>query len=74
MHRIAAALLIVLAVLALNGGMLREAFAADLAVRAPVPTSAGLDAAAIRSGKVLSLLLILEALRQTPVSLDRPKV
>ena len=74
MRRIAAALLIVVAVLALNGGMLREALAVELAVQAPVPASAGLDAAALRSGKVLSLLLILEALRQTPVSLERSKV
>jgi hypothetical protein len=74
MHRIAASLLIVAAVLALNGGMLREAFAGEPAWRLPPPKTDVLQTVAVRSGKVLSLLLILEALRQAPISLDPQKV
>jgi hypothetical protein len=74
MHRIAASLLIVAAVLALNGGMLREAFAGEPALRLPPPKTDLLQTPAAQSGKILSLLLILEALRQEPASLDRQKV
>lgn len=73
MHRIATALLITAAVLALNGGMLREAFAEQAAARLPAPRLDTVQPIAVRSAKVLSLLLILEALRQNPVSLDQPK-
>ena len=38
MHRIATAILIVAAVLALNGGMLRDALAEELAVQPPAAT------------------------------------
>ncbi len=65
MHRIAAAMLIAAAVLALNGGMLREAFARDV-VAAP--------AAATSSSRTLALLMTLEALRQAPSALVPQKV
>jgi hypothetical protein len=73
MHRIAAAILIAGAVLAMNGGLLREAFAEEfrpaIASRAdvalPVQT---------RSAKLLSLLVVLESLRQEQVRLDGQKV
>ena len=73
MHRIATALLITAAVLALNGGMLRGAFAEEMAARSPPPRLDVAQPVAARSAKVLSLLLILESLRQAPVSLDQPK-
>lgn len=69
MHRIATALLIVTAVVALNGTMLRDTFAAERDAR-PQAT----EMVPIKSAKVLSLLLILEALRQTPVALTTQKV
>lgn len=74
MHRIAAALLIAVAVLALNGGTPRQAFAGEAVLRLPAPRIEIVQPVAIRSAKVLSLLLILEALRQAPVSLDPQKV
>ncbi|MBI4921752.1 MAG: hypothetical protein HY834_08380 [Devosia nanyangense] len=74
MNRIAAALLITVAVLALNAGTLREAFAGEAMARLPAALPASLMPAPVRSTKVLSLLLILEALRQAPVSLDPQKV
>jgi hypothetical protein len=67
MTRIAAAVLIVLGVLNLNGELGRPAFADSLAVR----PATGVDVTqplAIRSSRVLGLILALEALRQVPVS------
>jgi hypothetical protein len=61
-----AAVLIVLGVLIFNGGLGRPALAETLAVRG----TAGVEVAqplAIRSGRILSLILTLEALRQVPV-------
>jgi hypothetical protein len=65
MTRIAAAMLIAVAVLALNGGMLREAFARDAQVPKPVATT---------TSRALGLLMVLEALRQEPVPLTPQKV
>jgi hypothetical protein len=73
MHRIAAAFVITAAVLALNGGMLREAFAEQPAARLVAAPLDGVQPIQLKSTKVLSLLVILEALRQNPVSLDQPK-
>ena len=74
MHRIAAAMLIAATVLAFNGSMLRDAFAGEPAVKAPAANTEITQPATIRNAKVLSLLMILEALRQTPVLLDPQKV
>jgi len=74
MHRIAAAILIAAAVLAMNGGMLREAFAEEYR---PAMTTARADVAQpiqARSSRLLSLLVVLESLRQEQVRLDGPKV
>ncbi|OJX19546.1 MAG: hypothetical protein BGO82_07415 [Devosia sp. 67-54] len=73
MHRIAAAMLIVATVLVAHGSMLREALAAEAA--APPRLAAEIAQPAVtRNAKVLSLLMILESLRQAPVSLDAQKV
>jgi len=72
MHRIAAAILIAAAVLAMNGGMLREAFAEEFRpaiVRAELP-----QPVQTKSAKLLSLLVVLESLRQEQVRLDGRKV
>jgi hypothetical protein len=74
MHRIAAAMLIVATVLAFNGSMLRQALAGECAAKAPAPVSEVSQPAVARNAKVLSLLMILETLRQAPVALDAQKV
>ncbi|RYE11051.1 MAG: hypothetical protein EOP22_02475 [Hyphomicrobiales bacterium] len=74
MHRIATAILITGAVLALNGGMLRDAFAREAILMLPAPRLESLDPAGSKSAKVLSLLLVLESLRQSQLSLDDRKV
>ena len=74
MTRIAAALLIVAATLVLNGVSLRDAMAAE---RVPQPTVAAVDIAQptlTQNFKLLSLLMILESLRQAPGLLDGQKV
>lgn len=48
--------------------------AEEAGLRMPPPGLEIFQPIAVRSAKVLSLLLILEALRQAPVSLDRAKV
>ena len=74
MHRIAAALLIVSVTLALNGGLLHEAMAKEPAVKLPVPSIEIVRPESPRSTKLLSLLMVLESLRQAPVSLEAQKV
>lgn len=74
MHRIAAAMLIAATVLAFNGSMLRDAFAAELAMKAPTTAAEVREPTIVRNAKVLSLLMILETLRQVPVPLDGQKV
>ena len=73
MHRIATALLIVAAVVALNGSMLRDALAGERCGGQDARPQAA-ELAPMKSAKVLSLLLILEALRQSPVTLTAQKV
>ncbi len=70
MHRIASAMLIVAAVLALNAGMVREAFSAPAATVRAEP----IRVEPPRSTRVLSLLLVLETLRQAQAAADRQKV
>ena len=66
MHRIASALLIVAAVLALNAGMVREAFPAPCRAPAgPAPDAPG-RAELPRGIRVLGLVVALEGLRQVP--------
>lgn len=80
MDRLAAAILIVIAALVMTGGMGRSALAGEAALRLPVesvqvPASPPPGAAStLRSGRVLSLLLTLEALSASPTLLDRSKV
>lgn len=74
MHRIAASLLIVCAVPALNTGMIRQAFAEQPMARPAVPAVDIVQPLAVRSGRVMTLLLVLEALRQLPVSSSVQKV
>lgn len=74
MHRIAAAMLIAITALAFNGSLLREALAGECAAKAPAPSVEVTQPAIVRNAKVLSLLMILETLRQSPVALDTQKV
>ena len=74
MHRIAAAMLIVATVLAFNGSMLREALAGEPALNPPAPRGELVQQVPVLNAKVLSLLVILETLRQAPISLDPQKV
>ena len=74
MHRIASAILIAAAVLALNGGMFRDAFAREMAVQAPVASVEIVQPVQSKSAKLLSLLVVLESLRQEPVALDGRRV
>lgn len=74
MHRIATAMLIVGAVLALNAGMLRDVFARETASPVALPRTEITLPIVARSDKVLSLLLILESLRQSQLGLDGQKV
>ena len=74
MPRIAAALLIVAAVLALNSGLMGGAFARDMVGTAPPVQPPVAEPGLPKSTKILSLLLVLESLRQAPVDLTAPKV
>lgn len=69
-HRIGAAILVTAAVLALNAGMLRDAFAAAPPQRPQPPRIETMKPVDTRSAKVLSLLLILESLRQSRLTID----
>ena len=74
MHRIASAILIAAAVLALNGGMFRDAFAREMAVQPPMASVDVVQPVQSKSSKLLSLLVVLESLRQEPVALDGRRV
>ena len=78
MDRLATAIMIALAALVMNGGMLRDVFADEAGMRIPAPLSIGKSqmpaASGLRSERVLSLLLTLEALRAAPALLDTQKV
>jgi hypothetical protein len=78
MDRLAAAIMIALAALVMNGGLASKVMAEEAGMRLPssaaqlksqTPVVSGL-----RSERVLSLLLTLEALRAAPGALDSPKV
>lgn len=77
MDRLATAIMIALAALVMNGGM-RDVIAEDAGMRIalPQPTQKSQMPAAsgLRSERVLSLLLTLEALRAAPALLDTQKV
>jgi hypothetical protein len=78
MTRIATAVLIVVAVLAFNGGLLRGALAEDTSITRQLMVTAvkappQADRCETRSARVLSLLLCLEALRQAPQALTPAK-
>jgi hypothetical protein len=71
MPRIAAALLIVAAALVFNATVPDSVYAKDVAaaVKAPV-----LEDSVPKSTRLMSLLLVLESLRQAPVDLQTSKV
>ena len=79
MDRLATAIMIALAALVMNGGMLRDVMAEEAGMRitalSPVTQKSQMPAATgLRSERVLSLLLTLEALRAAPALLDTSKV
>jgi Na+/alanine symporter len=79
MDRLATAIMIALAALVMNGGILRDVMAEEAGMRIPAPHQAvqksQLPAASgLRSERVMSLLLTLEALRAAPALLDTSKV
>lgn len=70
MNRIAAALMIFGAGVALNGGMLADALGRETA---PGPAASAAPVA-LPATPLLSLLIVLEGLRQARPGLDSPKV
>ncbi len=77
MPRLAAAMLIAIAALVINGGMIRDAFAEDLSMHAKLRLERpdnGLPVTEPRGTRILSLLLALQALGNAPGALDTPKV
>ena len=76
MDRIAAALMIAIAALVMNGGLIKDVFAEELGgapVGAAPPSSSSPVVSGPRSERVLSLLIALEALRVAPEVLARSK-
>lgn len=81
MDRLAAGIMIAIAALVMNGGLVRDALAENAglsaktqAAAAAIVTSQSPVAYGPRSERVLSLLLTLEALRAAPALLDPSKV
>lgn len=78
MDRLATAIMIALAALVMNGGMLRDVMAEEAGMRIPAPQAIEKSqmpvASGLRSERVLSLLLTLEALRTAPALLESRKV
>jgi hypothetical protein len=74
MHRIASAILIAAAVLAMNAGMLRDAFADEYRPVVAAGRTELIPPVQPRSAKLISLLVVLESLRQEQVRLDGQKV
>lgn len=78
MDRLATAIMIALAALVMNGGMLRDVLAEEGGLRIPAPQGTVKSqmpaASGLRSERVMSLLLTLEALRAAPALLDTQKV
>ena len=76
MDRIAAAMMLAIAALVMNGGLIKDVLADDFG-RAPVSiaplSSSTAVASGLRSERVLSLLIALEALRAAPEVLNRSK-
>jgi len=74
MNRIAVSMMIAIAALVMNGGMIRQVLAEDLsrtAINAPALSTSITATSGHRSERVLSLLIALEALRAAPEVLDR---
>jgi len=78
MDRLAAAILIALAALVMNGGLVHDAMAGEAGLRLPAAATIQKTqmsaATSPRSERVLSLLLALAALQAAPALLDAPKV
>jgi hypothetical protein len=67
MSRIAVGMMIAIAALLMNGGLIRPASAEDLAkASGPALSTSNSTAIGLRSERVLSLLIALEALRAAP--------
>jgi hypothetical protein len=77
MDRILTGIMIALAALVLSGGLMRDVMAEETLARAPVGAEAVKSQVPVvnglRSERVLSLLLTLEALRAAPALLDSTK-
>lgn len=73
MDRVLVGIIIAVMALVMNGGLLRDVMAKDAALPDAVPSTVSQAPVGhgLRSETVLSLLLALEALRATPVLLDR---
>jgi Na+/alanine symporter len=81
MDRVAAGIMIAIAALVMNGGLVRDALARETGPGAETQAAAAANvmsqtpvAHGLRSERVLSLVLTLEALRAAPGLLDRSKV
>jgi hypothetical protein len=78
MDRLAAAIMIALAALVMNGGLASKVLAEEAGMRLPSSATeqkSQISAAnGLRSERVLSLLLTLQALQAAPSLLDTPKV
>jgi len=80
MDRLAAGIMIAIAALVMNGGLVRDVLAeqAGTSIKAQAVTAGAASPSPVtsssRSGRVLSLLLTLEALRSAPGLLDTSKV
>lgn len=71
MSRIAVGVMIAIAALVMNGGMIRQVTAEDSATGTPVLSTTITAASGHRSERVLSLLIALEALRAAPEALTK---
>lgn len=71
MDRIATGAMIAAAALLMTGGLGKEAFAREPAASTPPAVQTAAPPPAVHSGRVLSLLLTLEALRLAPEVLER---
>lgn len=77
MDRIATAIVIAATALLMSGGLMRDVMAAETAVRAAETSTLKSQIPVVygpSSGRVMSLILTLEALRAAPVLLDQRKV
>jgi hypothetical protein len=74
MDRLASGIVIALAVLAINGGLMREVLGEERMPLQPQLSSSIPVASGLRSERVLSLVLALEALRAAPAALTTGSV